>query len=612
MGKLSRLKQEKCLDHLDETGYFCYAEHRLRKLTNELPMSNAQYLIYARKSTDDSDNQKNSIDYQISQSLHFAQNHDRAIAPLTIEGFCEDGIIKEKHTAFKTSGITMKKDGTVQYRIERPKFQRMVELLINRQFSGVLCLCWDRLSRNDADGMIIKNLMDNGVDVRFVQAHYEKSSSGALHRDIDGMFAQHYSRVISEKVKAASEKLRHEGKCLYPSPIGYLDNGSSDKPIDTGRAPIIKRLFERYATGQWGLAQLAKWANRQGLTTKPTRRKRTQEEILAGVDPGNIPKTSRPVNNKTIENILNNPFYIGKLKTSRKGLEYLSSTSHQAIIDVSLFNRVQEILKQKNVSVYYVDKQFFTYRGFVRCTCSRLYTPYKKKGFTYYRVKCVEGCINTVKNLKESDIDAAISTVLSQIHFSDEELREIEAGAETGLERINVHRGEDLDALHTERKRIYDDLTYLTKNKITLLRNNAMSVKAMAEEERRLNGELERIDAKLKAHQQTAQEMLKFVITFSELVKTAHLYYKNALDSEKQEVASQVFSELTFKGGKLANYTAKESFSALLKRHDLKSGSADYLFSELRTVYFEVTLADRELKKLFIQISASRLSFLPH
>jgi len=97
--------------------------------------------------------------------------------------------------------------------------------------------------------------------------------------DIDGMFAAHYSRVISEKVKNAQRKLRIEGRCLYFTPIGYLDKGSDNKPLDPERAPIVKRVFELYSTGDWSFAQLGKWAAKQGLTTKPVRRKRTKRRF---------------------------------------------------------------------------------------------------------------------------------------------------------------------------------------------------------------------------------------------------------------------------------------------------------------------------------------------
>ncbi len=531
------------------------------------------YLIYTRKSTDDADNQKNSIDYQTGQCLRFAENHNLKIASeFQEDGFCEDGVIKEKHTAFKTSGIKMKSDGTIEYRIERPKFQIMTKKLLNNEFKGLICLCWDRISRNEQDGIIIKNLMDRGVDIRFVQASYEKSSSGALHMDIDGMFSAHYSRVISEKVKGAQEKLRSEGRCIYMAPIGYLDNGSDSKPIDQERAPIIKRVFELYATGEWSLFQLAKWANKQGLTTKPIRRKRTREEILSGMEVDKIDKVGRPVNNKTVENILNNPFYIGKLKINRKGDNYINGR-HQALIDTSLFNKVQMVLKSKNVCIHYVDRDFFTYRNIIKCSCGRSYSPYQKKGINYYYSRCKEECLNEDKNITEKAIDSLVEELLGRVSLTDTEKQEIETRANYELDKISTGREKELDDLNQERKRIYADLNYITKNKISLLRANTMGIEEIAKEEKRLNEELENIENKTHAHKEAANEMLKYIITFSELVKMANVYYKHALDTEKREIATQVFSELTIVDRKLSNIKAKEGFAALFARHNLTSGS---------------------------------------
>jgi len=66
--------------------------------------------------------------------------------------------------------------------------------------------------------------------------------------------------------------------------------------------------------------------------------------------------------------------------------------------------------------------------------------------------------------------------------------------------------------------------------------------------------------------------MLNHIITFSELVKNANIYYKKALDQEKREIALQVFSELIYKDG-IAQYKPKEGFAALFMRHNVMFGS---------------------------------------
>jgi hypothetical protein len=62
--------------------------------------------------------------------------------------------------------------------------------------------------------------MRKGIDVRFVYANYDKTSAGALHMDIDGMFAEHHSRVTSEKVRLTTWNLRERGVVTYKAPIG--------------------------------------------------------------------------------------------------------------------------------------------------------------------------------------------------------------------------------------------------------------------------------------------------------------------------------------------------------------------------------------------------------
>lgn len=558
------------------------------------------FLIYARRSKNEADSQINSIPYQESMGIDYASRNSLPIADFTEEGFCENGIIRESHTAYKTSGLSIKKNGTVQYTIERPKFRKAISLLMAGKFKGMIFLCWDRASRNDQDEMIIKSLLEQGVDLRFVLSNYDKTSSGALHMDIDGMTSKHYSRTISEKVINTSDKLRSGGKCLYAAPIGYLDHGAeqktdtSNKPFDPERAPLVKRLFVLYATGEWSFTQLANWANRHGLTSKPQRRKRTDKEMLANIDLANLPKVARPISKTGIENTLKNPFYIGKLKHKN----HIINGIHQPLIDVALFNKVQTVLKSRNRSIHHIDKQFFTYRGLVLCTCGRSYSPYIKKGIIYYTSKCKRNCLNPQKNIRETDIDRLIETFLGTIHFSKGELKDIEKQAKDRLTYIEENRNRNLDDLHARQRRVYADLDYLKKHKITLLRTNAMGADEYQTEAQKLDNELVHIHQEMQKYRTSEHEMLRYVLTFSELIKKVHLYYKNALDLEKQKIVNCVFSELTIYNRELANIKAKEGYQALFKRHQDKSGSAHYLFSELQNIFGSVKMSINALTNL--------------
>ena len=65
----------------------------------------------------------------------------------------------------------------------------------------------------------------------------------------------------------------------------------------------------------------------------------------------------------------------------------------------------------------------------------------------------------------------------------------------------------------------------------------------------RLVAELEEVDALLSAQTESEKEMLTYVLTFSELFKSASALYEDATDVEKRQLAHLVFSELKLVDG---------------------------------------------------------------
>ncbi len=364
------------------------------------------------------------------------------VATLTLGGFCVDGVISEKHSGFKEDNdLTFTKDGLVQYHIDRPKFQKLVQFLSLGLFKGVICLCWDRLSRNKGDDTLIRKLMRKGVDFRFVYANYDKTSSGALHMDIDGMFAEHHSRVTSEKVRLTHWSLRERGVVAYKAPIGYLNQGNMDhKPFDPERAPAIKKLFELYATGEWTLADLVRFASKQGLTSVPARRRRTTDEMLAEeADEVEIEKVSRLMTVTAIQKILTNPFYTGR--TFGNENNYVRSVSHEALISDELFNQVQALLKKKRVSQHYLEKLPLPLRGLVRCDdCGRVYTPYVQKGIQYFGARCAPTCANPKKSFNISFLEQEVGKLIDGLVFTEDELAGLEATTATDISLFEEKR----------------------------------------------------------------------------------------------------------------------------------------------------------------------------
>ncbi len=527
------------------------------------------YLVYNRKSTDEADNQKNSIPYQRSENVRFATRGCLPIASVTLAGFCTNGIISEKHSGFKEDeDLFFSKEGMVQYRIDRPKFQQMVQYVNAGCFKGIVCLCWDRISRNKGDDTIVRKLMRKGVDVRFVYANYDKSSAGELHMDIDSMFAVHHSRVTSEKVTISTRNSREKGKCTYRAPIGYLNTGSMDhKPIDPLRGPIIADMFKLYATGEWSLSDLARWANQQGFSTVPMRPRRTKAEILADDDEeasAEREKVSKPVGENGVSRILTNQFYTGKV-LGPDGV-YIESSSHKALVGIDTFNQVQALLGKKRVSVYYAEKLDHPLRGMIRCAhCNRVYTPYTKKGHLYFNSRCVKGCENTMKNCSFDLIAGRIRELLENLHFTDNELAQLDARISTGISLLEEKRNKEFEQIERKKKATREQLAYLRTNRLSLLTTGAYAPKDIVEEQDNLNAELDKLIQNEEVSETAMADLMKDITTLSELIKNAVPVYDKADQREKETIVRVVFSEL-FVSKNTLEYEAKKGFEPFADR----------------------------------------------
>lgn len=526
------------------------------------------YLLYIRKSTDEPDNQKNSIKYQKAEGLKFAERDNLSVAPITIAGFSVGGVISERHSGFKESDeLTFTKDGRVQYEIDRPKFQKLVQFLSLGLFQGVICLCWDRISRNKADDTIIRKLMRKGIDVRFVYAKYDKTSAGELHMDIDGMFAEHHSRVTSEKVRLTTWNLRERGVVTYKAPIGYLNQGSMHrKPFDPERAPVIRQLFENYATGDWSLADLVRFADKHGLTTVPVRRRRTKAEMLAEEsDDVEIKKISRPMTISYIHKILTNPFYTGRA-LGNEG-KYVPSASHEALVSDELFNKVKKLLGHKKVSVHYTQKLELPFRGLVRCSeCGRVYTPYRQKGILYFGARCLASCANSKRTFNVTFLEQEVGKFINKLVFTENEKIQLDAATSTNIAIFEEKRLKKIEQNDRRKKTIREELSYLRTNRLPLLKSGVYTPETMLAEETRLNVDLNAIQEEEISSDLSMQAVMEDLLKLSELLKYGSAYYSKADSPEKEQVIRIIFSEL-YVSEKMLRYKCKNGFEALERRN---------------------------------------------
>lgn len=541
------------------------------------------YLIYARRSTDEPDNQKNSISYQKAENARYAARECLPLASLTLSGLCADGVISERHSAFKEANdMEFGEDGSVRYRVERPKFHRLASFLSAGHFKGVIFLSWDRASRNKGDGLIIGKLMKKGVDFRFVLASYDDTSAGELHKDIDGMFAEHHSRVTREKVKGVITKSREKGLCVYRAPVGYLNQGSMEnKPLDPDRAPLVKALFEKADGTTWSLSDLHRWIIAQGFTMQPRRRTRTRDEILDDEERDehrNLEPVARLPTVSQIHVILTNRFYTGQVRGN--GRLWMKSASHEALVTDALFERVQRRLSQRRTSIHYEKKLPLPFRGFLRCVCGRIYTPYEQKGIIYLGARCQAGCTNSRKSVNLRFVDEAVTKVIDELIFSDEELARIDAAVIPSSQGVD-RQSQEHDAKERRARKLREDLVYLEENRVTLLRAGAYTPEALAADEAKFKTELASLEAAGAFSEAEKAVAAGATVKLSELLKRAQVGLAEAKRDLRETFARLVLSELTISEDTLS-YQCRRGFAALQRPSFSNSGPCTWLSELMR------------------------------
>lgn len=221
-------------------------------------------VIYARYSSASQNEQ--SIEGQLKTCYDFAERHG-----YTIVGEYIDRAV---------SGTNAE---------NRPEFLQMIADSAKRQFTGVLVYQLDRFTRNRYDSATYKaKLKKNGIRVLSARENISDDASGVLMEAVLEGMAEYFSKELSQKVKRGLEL--NAKKCLCTGGGIALGFKVVDKKfeIDEDTAPIVKRIFDMYLSGDT-MADIIRYLNNNGIKTSQ----------------GN------PYNKNSIRKILTNKRYIG-------------------------------------------------------------------------------------------------------------------------------------------------------------------------------------------------------------------------------------------------------------------------------------------------------------
>jgi len=399
----------------------------------------------------------------------------------------------------------------------RPVFNKMLRHLRRGNASGLIMHKIDRSARNLRDWAIVSELPDQGIDVFIATESLDFSSRGGrLTADMLAVIAADFIRNQREETKKGLRGRLKQGLYPFRAPIGYLDNGRGKaKTPCPVKAPLIKEMFDLYASRQHSLRSLQKEITRQGLRN------------LNG----------QPLTLRGVATILSNPFYTGTISIKRTGEVYPGS--HEAIVSPALFRRVQDVKAGRCGPK--VTRHNHLFRGLFRCgLCGAPMSPERQKGRVYYRCQ-VPDC--ATKTVREDILDASISRQLVRYQLSSDDaemLHEQWSSAHAGIPQEDLRKPIELQISATEKglSRAADLLIDGTLDEATYLAKKRDAVLKLAE----LKDQL--------AKTPNPDEIVNHHMKFLELAKSLTRLYENLKPPEKRVFIENTFSNRTVVGRK--------------------------------------------------------------
>ena len=342
-----------------------------------------KFFLYARKSTDEEERQIRSIEDQIAELRDFAEKENLEIIDELIE----------KQSA-KIPG--------------RPIFNEMIKRIEKDEAQGILSWHPDRLARNSVDGGKIIYLVDCGhlQALKFSTFWFEPTPQGKFMLNIAFGQSKYYVDSLSENTKRGQRQKAKRGEYPGLAPVGYINDARIKSiVVHKKRSVIIRKAFELYAKNESRLEDISNFLAQNGI----------------------LSKTGKRIHKDRVSFILQNPFYVGLFRYTKEIYE----GKHQPIISKKIFDKVQEILKQRGKIRKSSKNQPQAFCGLLRCgTCGMMITAEsrikkQKNGnvhhYVYYRcsrksktIKCAEPPV------RQEILEKQISSLLQKFSLKQE------------------------------------------------------------------------------------------------------------------------------------------------------------------------------------------------
>ncbi len=448
------------------------------------------------------------------------------------------------------------------YKDKRDEFDKLLEYVqkIAKKEKVAVCLDKvDRLSRSVFDkrvGTLYEMAIADKIELHFVsEGQIINNQMSAVEKFQFGMslgLAKYYSDAIGDNVKRAFEQKRRNGEWTGPVGVGYLnvslDEGKrlrKDIIIDPEKGPLVRKLFEIYATRNYSLNSLK------------------QEATLLGLKG----KNGKELSKSAINFILRNQFYCGTA-VPKKHPAYVHK--YPRLIDRSLFERCQKILSERHKTPFKALSRDYVFKGLLRCqNCGCSMTPeYHRKtnGKEYILYSCTNAKgICKREYVNESNLLKPIYEILDKFGTISEKTQEdLVAELRKNTEKEVVFHKTQIHRIHNE----YESAKKKDDRLLEVFLDERITKDDYDRKHQEIQDKLQLLNIELEEYQKADYNYQTTVSTVISVARRARSIFENCSEpAEKRAFLSFLLQNPTVKAKKL-DFTLASPFNLVLELAD--------------------------------------------
>jgi site-specific DNA recombinase len=386
----------------------------------------------------------------------------------------------------------------------------------------------DRLYRNLKDWVTLDDL---DLEIHFVKenvilAHDSRSSEKFMH-GIKVLMAKNYIDNLSEEASKGMLEKAEQGFWPSSAPLGYRNivgpNGRKTIEPDPDVSPIVSRLFEWYATGNYSLEDITTMAQTAGLVSR---------------------RSKSPLPRGTIHKILRNRIYMGDFEWKGR----IHQGIHVPLITRELWEGVQKVLDHRFAKRHRKVEHDFAFSRLIacgHCSCS-LVSEIKKGRYIYYHCTGFKGKCHE-PYVREEVLEVRFTDLLKGLAFDEEIMGWMTEALRQSHEDERRDHAEAMTRLQAEYARLQNRIEAMYVDKLDGRVDTLFFDRKAAE----WRAEQDRLMRAIESHQAADQTYLEEGIRLLELGRRAHELFQKQEPREKRRLLDFVLSNCTWKDGEL-------------------------------------------------------------